>query len=116
MSSIAYLPHVSPPDNNTRQMRRRANDMVSQVSQQVGAIATNTGDLGALNQAVQGKAPIDSPAFTGQVTLQSAPHLTAANTTSAASAGGATALPATPAGYLVQVINGRRVKLPYFLE
>lgn len=106
MSSIAYLPNVQPGNNNTAQMRRRTNGIVAQVSQQVGALETNTGDLGTLNTT---KAPIDSPTFQNVIGVENA------TTHTSATAGTATALPATPAGYVTQMINGKSVKVPYYL-
>lgn len=118
MSSISYLPNVSPKNNNTQQIRRRYNEVVSQVSQQVGAIATGTGDLGTLHNNVQTlnttKAPVASPSFTGTVTQPSPPVLTAATTATTATAGAASALPATPLGYLQTSVNGVQVKIPYY--
>lgn len=113
MSSISYLPHVSPRDNNTRQIRRRANDVVSQVSQQVGAIATSVGDLGALSTAVQTKAPSASPVFSN-VTQDALPTLTNAQIHTTANAGGASALPATPAGYTTITVNGQTFKVALY--
>jgi hypothetical protein len=110
--SMAYLPNVSPANNNTQQMRRRVNGIVSQVSQQVGSIATGTGDLGTLNASVTTlgttKANATNPALTGTITQAGATVATSAT------AGGATALPATPLGYLVHVVNGVTVKMPYY--
>jgi hypothetical protein len=49
MSSISYLPHVSPKNNNTAQIRRRVTDIVSTLNQTVGSISSNSGDIGTLN-------------------------------------------------------------------
>lgn len=114
MSSISYLPHVSPKDDNTRQMRRRVNNIVSQVSQQVGAVATDSGDLGTLSNEVQTKAPSASPILS-HVTQDTFATLTNATIHTTANAGGASALPATPAGYTTITINGQRFKLPLYL-
>jgi hypothetical protein len=114
MSQISYLPHTSAKNNNTRQMRRRTNDLVSVVAQQIGSITPSSGDLGTLNTTLQTKAPSDSPTFTGTVS-QPTLNLTAAATSTTASAGGASALPSTPSGYAHITINGQTVKIPYFL-
>ena len=108
---LSYLPHSQPANNDTRQMRRRVNDIVSTVSQQVGSIQSGMGDLGTLN--VQ-KAPLASPTFTGTVTQPSPARLTAASTATSATTGSATALPANPLGYLEMSINGTTVKIPYY--
>lgn len=59
-------------------------------------------------------APIASPTFTGTVTQPTPGVLTAATTTTSATAGAATALPATPLGYLEMSVNGTTVKIPYY--
>jgi hypothetical protein len=46
--SIAYLPNVAPANNNTQQIRRRTNDLVSTVNDAIGSIAGNNGDIGTL--------------------------------------------------------------------
>lgn len=63
---------------------------------------------------VTGAAPSASPTFTGTITQPDSPVLTAATTTTAATLGAATALPATPAGYLSISINSTVYKIPYF--
>jgi len=103
--ALSYLPHSQPANNDTRQMRRRVNDIVSTVSQQVGSIQANAGDLGVLNST---KANSTNPAITGTITQ------TSATTATSATAGAATALPATPLGYLQMVVNGTTVKIPYY--
>jgi hypothetical protein len=50
--SIAYLPNVAPPNNNTQQLRRRTNDLVSTVNDSIGSISDNTGDLGSLQTQI----------------------------------------------------------------
>jgi hypothetical protein len=50
--SIAYLPNVAPPNNNTQQARRRINDLVSTVNDSIGSIGDNTGDLGTLSTEI----------------------------------------------------------------
>lgn len=60
------------------------------------------------------KAPTASPVFTGPVTQPTAAVLTSPTTTTSATAGSASALPATPAGYLVMSLGGVNVKVPYF--
>jgi hypothetical protein len=114
MSSVSYLPHVSPPNNNTRQIRRRVDDIVSQVSQQVGSIADGTGDIGTLHSGLQTKAPADSPVFTGTVTQPTLPALTNAQLSTYATAGGASSLPTAPAGYTTISINGQQFKIALF--
>ena len=106
--TVAYLPHVSPQNNNTQQIRRRVDDLVDTVTNQVGSVATNTGDLGSLNTAVQTKAPTVSPTFQNSVSLSGVATHTSATT------GAATALPANPLGYVTLTINGQQVKLPYY--
>lgn len=69
MSTVSYLPNIPPKNNSTAQIRRRTNDIVQTVSQQVGSIATNTGDLGALNTQLQGVDVILAPGISGTVTL-----------------------------------------------
>jgi hypothetical protein len=71
--------------------------------------------LAAVQADVSSKAPIASPVFTGAVTQPEPPVLTAAITTTTATAGAATALPATPEGYLTIRINGTDYKVPYFV-
>ncbi len=58
--------------------------------------------------------PIASPTFTGAVTQPDAPVLTSPTTATSATAGAATALPATPAGYLQISLGGTDFKIPYF--
>jgi hypothetical protein len=113
--SISYLPHVSPKNNNTQQVRRRVNNIVSQVSDQVGALATHTGDFGRLDVEVQGKASATAPIFDGPVSQPAMPVLTGASIVTTAQAGGASALPATPAGYTHITINGQSFKIPIYL-
>lgn len=59
-------------------------------------------------------APKASPTFTGTVTQPTPDVLTAATTATSATAGAASVLPATPAGYLEVSINGTVFKLPYY--
>jgi hypothetical protein len=59
-------------------------------------------------------APKASPTFSGTVTEPTPPVLTAAVTATSATAGAATALPATPALYLEVSINGTVYKIPAF--
>jgi len=59
-------------------------------------------------------APIASPTFTGTVTQPDAPVLSSPTTATSATAGAATALPATPAGYLQISLGGTDFKIPYF--
>ncbi len=103
--ALGYLPNVQPKDNNTQQIRRRTNAIVSVVSQQVGSIASGTGDLGTLSTT---KADAANPSLSGTVSLSGA------TVAASATAGSATALPAQPVGYLTQVINGQTVKIPYY--
>ena len=54
-------------------------------------------------------------AYVGREPVQSSPVMPfALTTTSAPAAGGAGALPATPAGYVTETINGTARKLPYY--
>lgn len=71
-------------------------------------------DVSGLAAALALLAPIASPTFTGTVTQPDATVLTAATTTTSATAGAGTALPATPEGYLSVSINGTIYKMPYF--
>jgi hypothetical protein len=71
-------------------------------------------DVSGLSAALALLAPIANPTFTGTVTQPNAPVLTAATTSTSATAGAATALPVTPAGYLTISLNGTNFKLPYF--
>jgi hypothetical protein len=73
--SIAYLPNVAPPNNNTQQMRRRVNNLVGNVNA-IGSIADNAGDIGTLNTGltatnsnVSAIQAILHPGVTGTVTL-----------------------------------------------
>jgi hypothetical protein len=50
--SIAYLPNVAPSNNNTQQIRRRTNDLVSTVNDAIGSIAGNNGDIGTLSNEI----------------------------------------------------------------
>lgn len=59
-------------------------------------------------------APIASPTFTGSVTQPDSPVLTSPTTATSATAGAATALPVTPAGYLQISLGGTDFKIPYF--
>lgn len=67
--SVSYLPHVQPPNNNTAQVRRRVNDIVSTVTNQVGSISTNSGDLGNLNSKVGSINSTLSGGVTGTIIL-----------------------------------------------
>jgi hypothetical protein len=74
--SIAYLPNTAPPNNNTQQVRRRVNNLVSTVNDQIGSVADNTGDLGSLQTQVTTTdanvtaiQAIIHPGITGTVTL-----------------------------------------------
>jgi hypothetical protein len=74
--SIAYLPNVAPANNNTQQLRRRTNDLVSTVNDAIGSIAGNNGDIGTLNNEltatnsnVTAIQAILHPGITGTVTL-----------------------------------------------
>lgn len=74
--SIAYLPNVAPPNNNTQQIRRRTNDLVSTVNDAIGSIAGNNGDIGTLaGEIAANTAAIKTinttlaPGITGTVTL-----------------------------------------------
>jgi hypothetical protein len=59
-------------------------------------------------------APLMNPVFTGVVTQPSPPVLTGAKVDTNATSGSATALPAMPAGYLEQSINGVVYKVPFY--
>jgi hypothetical protein len=51
--AVNYLPNVAPPNNNTQQVRRRVNDLVSTVNDGIGSIASGNGDIGTLNSNLQ---------------------------------------------------------------
>lgn len=114
--AISNLP--STQNNNTNQIRRRYNEVVSQVTNQVGSIASGSGDIGTLHSQVKQltsqKASLDSPTFTGAVSMPSLPSLTSASVTNSATSGNASSLPSTPSGYMMMQVNGRTVKLPYY--
>lgn len=61
-----------------------------------------------------GGAPIASPTFTGTVTQPTPSVLTGATVATSAVAGSASALPATPTGYLQISINSANVLIPFF--
>lgn len=107
MANVAYLPNVAPSNNNTAQIRRRANQTVTAVNENSTAITVLQAQIPTL-------APIAAPSFTGTVTQEGASVLTAATTATSATAGSASSLPATPVGYLEMSINGQTVKLPYY--
>lgn len=74
--SIAYIPNVAPANNNTQQIRRRTNDLVSTVNDSIGSIANNNGDIGTLSGEIAANtASIKvinttlSPGITGSVVL-----------------------------------------------
>lgn len=64
--------------------------------------------------ALAALAPSASPTFSGTVTQPDAPVLTAPTTATSATAGAATDLPATPAGYLEISLGGTTYKIPYY--
>jgi hypothetical protein len=102
MSSPAYLPNTQPKNNSTAQIRRRVNDAVSSVAQ-------NIQENQATQQAVSTLAP--------QVKALQTPsslYVVGAQIRTTANAGGASALPATPAGYTTMQLNGRSVKIPFY--
>ena len=118
MSSISYLPHVAPKNNNTQQIRRRVNDLVTTVNQNIGSIAGQDGDIGQLSTEIAALpdtfAPINNPTFTGTVTQPDSSVLTAATTSATATTGPTIVLPAHPEGYLVISINGSSFRVPYY--
>lgn len=74
--SIAYLPNIAPANNNTQQIRRRHNNLVSQVNDDVGSIQGSNGDIGTLaGEIAANTAAIKTinttlaPGITGTVTL-----------------------------------------------
>jgi hypothetical protein len=71
-------------------------------------------DVTGLTAALAALAPKASPTFSGTVTQPDATVLTAATTTTSATAGAGSALPATPEGYLSASINGTIFKVPYY--
>ena len=71
-------------------------------------------DVSGLAAALALLAPIASPTFTGAVTQPTPSVLTAATTTTSATLGVGSALPATPEGFLSVSINGTIYKMPYF--
>ena len=90
MSSVSYLPHVAPKNNNTSQMRRRVNNVVSAVTEQSTAIT-----------ALQQPAPVPAPA-------------PATTVETFATGGSAATLPTAPAAYEVVTVNGRQYKRPLY--
>jgi hypothetical protein len=107
MSSPAFLPNTQPKNNSQSQVRRRVNDSVA-------AIADQTSELGTLTATVGTKAPAASPAFSGAVTQPALPVLNNAQIHTTANAGGASALPATPAGYTNITINGQQFRIALY--
>jgi hypothetical protein len=71
-------------------------------------------DVSGLSAALALLAPIASPTFTGTVMQPTPSVLTAAATDTSATAGAASALPATPALYLEVSINGTVYKIPAY--
>lgn len=69
--------------------------------------ATNVGSVDFVFGAI-GTTPVFSVAATGLLTINPAP------TATTATAGAATTLPLTPAGYLEVSLNGANVKIPYY--
>ena len=90
----------------------RAETAESSLSDSITAEQTRA--IAAENSLNTLKAPKASPVFTGTVTQPESSVLTAATTASSATAGGASALPGTPAGYLSTSINGVNVLIPYY--
>jgi hypothetical protein len=107
MSNPAYLPNVQPKNNATAQIRRRANDSVS-------AIVENQATATAQAATIQTLAPAVSPAFTGAVQQPALPTLTNAPIHTTANSGGASALPALPAGYTTIQVNGIAYKVALY--
>lgn len=102
LTGTPTAPTASPLTNNTQ---------VSTTAYADAAVAVEK----ARAQAAEGLlAPIASPTFTGTVTQPTPSVVTGAATATSATAGAATALPATPAGYLEMSVNGTTVKIPYY--
>lgn len=85
----------------------------------VGSAGAGGAPAGALAVSIDGTATSPMYVTPGNVTVAGALHaqsivLSSATTSTSATAGGATALPATPAGYLSISINGTTFKLPYY--
>jgi hypothetical protein len=102
MSSPSYLPNTSPKNNSTSQIRRRVNDAVSSVAQNTQA-----------NQQTQEQVSTLAPQVEALQTPNSL-FVVGAQIHTKANAGGASALPATPAGYTTMQLNGRSVKIPFY--
>jgi hypothetical protein len=98
--AISYLPNVSPKNNSTAQIRRRTNEIVSEVVQ-------NSQDQASTGEAVQ--------ALANQPPQQGFGVISGAQIHASANAGGAAALPATPAGYTIISINGQSFKVPLYV-
>jgi len=102
LTGTPTAPTASPLTNNTQ---------VATTAYADAAVAVEK----ARAQAAEGLlAPIASPTFTGTVTQPTPSVVTGAATDTSATAGAATALPATPAGYLEMSVNGTTVKIPYY--
>ena len=102
LTGTPMAPTAAPLTNNTQ---------IATTAYADAAVAVETSRAEAAEALL---APIASPTFTGTVTEPALPVLTAATTDTSATAGAASALPATPAGYLEVSINGTVFKLPYY--
>lgn len=76
--------------------------------------ASNVLTLQGVQQGIAFNQDISLQPSGGNVILRVSPVITAGVTATSATAGAATALPATPQGYLSISINGTTVKIPYF--
>jgi len=114
--AVSYLPNTE--NNNTNQIRRRYNEVVDKLTNQVGSIASGNGDIGTLSSQVSQlgtqKASVNSPTFTGTVSMSTMPSITSPKLSTSAQSGSASSLPSSPAGYVSMMINNQHVKLPYY--
>jgi hypothetical protein len=104
MTLPAYLPNTQPKNNSSSQMRRRVNDSVSAI---IGNTQANAATQTQLNQ-------VPAQISAAQASQANFPEITNAQIHTTANAGGATALPATPAGYTVITLNGKAFKIPLY--
>ncbi len=104
MNFPSYLPNTQPNNNSTSQIRRRVNDTVTAINgntQTVSAIQQKVNDFGKQIAEAQG-------------TQATFPNLTSAPIHTTANAGGAAALPSSPAGYTTIQINGKSYKIALY--
>lgn len=105
---------IQQHDQAITSLKQQLSDAVIAKTTVTAATSITESQVSGLVADLAAKAPVDSPTFTGTVTEPDAPVLTAATTTTSATTGAATALPAKPAGYLTISINGTLQKIPYF--